>query len=1011
MKAKGSKRLISVALTLCLLLCSVVPAVFTVNSAVTATKVEYMSDYVCADFSNNRLFALNGTKLYLNNTDYSGGYELYDYAQIAPDSTLTFLDAMIVGERIYSLYKDSEKCYLNMLNTSYLQNFTNTLNFDCDKLFAFENGDILVSLVNEGGDYVFYLQGNGNYKFFKLSEKIYDFYGAIGNKVYYRTANGLRYAEVSETAFTQNTKIINNVNNSAYSRVNPLEFSGSNLAAVNTGDVYSVSDDSTFTKKLSFDRNAYTQSSGSLTAFVSSSNLVIGADGSDKLSAYDSSTFEYVSSVNTAYLPYMLCTNGSSVLCIEKNGNDYYMETFETSDFIEIEAEVINLNNEYVYKSRTKTDMAVRYSNALNNADLNEYSLSDEGSLNSPYEGTLIKSNVQSNLIDFSNYLRYLCGLSEYTYGGDSTAVTAGKGAVLLNTVWTRHNITGHTPPRPTDMDEDFYNDAYSVCGGNISYGYGSTLIEQIKAIRGLNNDLNNASNYEINSGGYHQGYNTPGHRNTFLQRGGDKLTYGYADRVLLQYYEYAQSNPNATGTIIEVDNNEAAYAWPAPGEFPLEEIDPKAMWSVYFNTDKLDLGNKNPVVSITDLTTGEVFVRDTEMHDVDGQREGYATSNFWGKSICFTPPQASSFEGKSYKVTIENLVNNQKLPATVEYTINFFDYKGKYIIDGAEYEMDEYGKLTLISLPTEPSTQAPSTAEVTTVEPTTEAVTTEPTEAPSTVEITTAEPTTEPERFLNVHFISNTFPSTDYTVKVNGNNERFEIAYIWNRDIKVDSYKWSLSFDSSKMRCYNYTTDSEAVYITSDGSIISTWSNANNPIELHQGDEFARFGFEALSYGDTTVTFNIDDITEHQEVVPTTTAEVTTVAPSTEPITTVQPTTAEITTEPVETTTEITTSEPEPTEAQPTTAVITSEPFETTVPDTTAAPTPQYLIGDVNSDGTVDTLDAIIVQKYSADKTKLDDRQLYVGDVNDDGYVDVLDAAMIQKFSAEKLKEFKKKH
>ena len=829
MKTRISKRILSLLLTLCLLLCSFAPSVLTVNAA-TAVKVEYMGDYVCADFSNSRLFALKGTKLYLNNTDYSGGYELYDYAQIAPDSTLTFLDAMIVGEKIYSLSKDSEKCYLNMLNTSSLQNFTNTLNFDCDKLFAFENGDILVSLVNEGGDYVFYLQSNGNYKFFKLSEKIYDFYGATGNKVYYRTANGLKYAELSESAFIQNSQKINNVNNSAYNRVKPLEFSDSNLAAVNTGDVYSVSDDSTFTKKLSFNRNAYTQSSGSLTAFVSNSNLVIGADGSDKLSAYDSSTFEYVSSVNTAYLPYMLCTNGSSVLCVEKNGNDYYLEIFEVSDFIKIDAEVINLNNENVYKNRTKTDLAVRYSNALNNADLNEYSLFDEGSLNPPYEGTLIKSDVQSNLIDFSNYLRYLCGLSEYTYGGDTTAVTAGKGAVLLKTVWTRHNITGHTPPRPTDMDEDFYNDAYSVCGGNISYGYSSTLREQIKAIRGLNNDLNNASNYEINSGGYHQGYNTPGHRNTFLQRGGDKLTYGYADRVLLQYYEYAQSNPNATGTIIEVDNNEAAYAWPAPGEFPLEEIDPKAMWSVYFNTDKLDLGNKNPVVSITDLTTGEVFVRNTEMHDVDGQREGYATSNFWGKSICFTPPQTNSYAGKSYKVTIENLVNNQKLPAKLEYTINFFDYKGKYIIDGAEYEMDEYGKLTLISLPTEPSTQAPSTEEITTAEP----VTTEPTEAPTTVEITTAPPAT---------------------------------------------------------------------------------------------------------------------------------------------------------------------------------AEITSEPFETTVPDTTAAPTPQYLIGDVNGDGSIDTLDAIIVQKYSADKTKLNDRQIYVGDVNDDGYVDVLDAAMIQKFSVEKLKEFKKKH
>ena len=72
--------------------------------------------------------------------------------------------------------------------------------------------------------------------------------------------------------------------------------------------------------------------------------------------------------------------------------------------------------------------------------------------------------------------------------------------------------------------------------------------------------------------------------------------------------------------------------------------------------------------------------------------------------------------------------------------------------------------------------------------------------------------------------------------------------------------------------------------------------------------------------------------------------------------------------------------------------------------------PMSYYGATDFNGDGSVDTLDAIIVQKYAAEKTTLNERQLYVGDVNDDGYIDVLDAAMIQKYAVEKLSGFKKK-
>ena len=66
--------------------------------------------------------------------------------------------------------------------------------------------------------------------------------------------------------------------------------------------------------------------------------------------------------------------------------------------------------------------------------------------------------------------------------------------------------------------------------------------------------------------------------------------------------------------------------------------------------------------------------------------------------------------------------------------------------------------------------------------------------------------------------------------------------------------------------------------------------------------------------------------------------------------------------------------------------------------------------ISDVNDDGYVDTLDAVLVQKYASERVQFDERQIYVADVNDDNNVDILDATQIQKYAAEKITEFKKK-
>lgn len=120
---------------------------------------------------------------------------------------------------------------------------------------------------------------------------------------------------------------------------------------------------------------------------------------------------------------------------------------------------------------------------------------------------------------------------------------------------------------------------------------------------------------------------------------------------------------------------------------------------------------------------------------------------------------------------------------------------------------------------------------------------------------------------------------------------------------------------------------------------------------------------------------------------------------PVTEPEPSTEPT-EEVTTAPVTEPTEPVT-EPVETTVEPTTV-----PVETTVEPTTEP----ILIGDVNLDGIVDIMDAVMVQLYATDNASFDDTQKYAADVNDDGNIDVLDAMDIQKFVSSKITEFKKK-
>ena len=707
-----------------------------------------IGQYAYADYANNRYFTLVDDKIYVYDAESGIHNEFYNFKDKSADpATFMFYDFYTLDSKLYYLYQCGGSSYIMIVDFNKLSIYNNKLNIACTSLIALNSGDIITfSPVNKG--IVFIIHSDGSTSSHNVPSGVNDFYGEdlIGN-IYYSASNGLTFASYDGKSFVPSNKKVSGVNIDLNKHTSALEIYDRRILADYTGNVCSLSDGKA-DKLFAFNRPNFSdinyQGFGSETVFVPDSQYAIGMGGNASLDLYNYVENEYISSLDTKHNVYAVIRFGSGVLCFEKDSTGCYVEIIPISLFTQIQSSVTNLNELDVYKNRSSSDVAQKYIQAISGFDLSEDMLEESGSATAPYAQSVMSQRAQQALLNFSNYQRWICGLSDYQTGGKESVELAAKGAILLNA----SSVQGHYPPKPYDMDEDFYNIAYKGTGGNISYGHENTIKGGIQAIRALTNDTNNQSNAEIYSenGLNYQGYNTPGHRNSFLQRGGDYITYGSSDRVLLQYFEYAQLNPNHSGTFTENNNNEAAYAWPAPGAFPADEIDTEAFWTVYLNTDKINTGYKNLIITITDLQTGESVVRNTVMHDVDGQREGYSLSTFWGKSISFTPPKTDSYKGKSYKITIENLVDGKGMPAEIEYTINMFDYSDKFIIDGIEYEISENGELVPVHVPaTEPVTSQPVTEPVTS-QPVTEPVTipeiTEPSSVPTDP---TIEPTTVP--------------------------------------------------------------------------------------------------------------------------------------------------------------------------------------------------------------------------------------------------------------------------
>lgn len=213
-----------------------------------------------------------------------------------------------------------------------------------------------------------------------------------------------------------------------------------------------------------------------------------------------------------------------------------------------------------------------------------------------------------------------------------------------------------HFPPKPSNMDQTFYDEAikgtagimtsesFYRTSGNISY---NSLMAY--SIKGYVDDTNNI---EPNVG----------HRLSILDPLAKNTVFGYA-------YGYGVVDMLSSS---DVKVNDSFYSWPAPGNFPVEAMDIDAKWSI-------ELSNPNyfvdGVIEIKLKANGKTYSfknGDFELY-YDSSYEAYYFDIPTELKKYLTDGGYDFIEGKKVEVEVHNIADDQGNTYIISYPINFF--------------------------------------------------------------------------------------------------------------------------------------------------------------------------------------------------------------------------------------------------------------------------------------------------------------------------------------------------
>lgn len=306
--------------------------------------------------------------------------------------------------------------------------------------------------------------------------------------------------------------------------------------------------------------------------------------------------------------------------------------------------------------SHTKKEIVEK----MNNIIQYDYSNSEylvTPSSKAPYAAGSLEQGVIDDTLRRINFFRWLYGINP-VYVNTAKMERNQKGAVLLAAI---RELT-HTPDKPSDMDDDFYNEGYAGCYYGATTGdyySGNCAVDSSYmpyVIDGYISDIYNVSTE----------YGAVGHRNSLLDPYAYAVSFGRCGyySTLSMYYALSVSEYNSLSE--NSFNYENFFSYPSAGYFPKSLFEPSEYFSVYlFNVYSY------PSTMTATFTYNGVEYKATSI-----------TKEYREPIVSFQmPSELRDALGTNYEmpectidVKVDGYVLNDGTTGTVMYTTTFFD-------------------------------------------------------------------------------------------------------------------------------------------------------------------------------------------------------------------------------------------------------------------------------------------------------------------------------------------------
>lgn len=316
-------------------------------------------------------------------------------------------------------------------------------------------------------------------------------------------------------------------------------------------------------------------------------------------------------------------------------------------------------NENEITEAHTKKEIVQKMNDVIKyNYNNSEYA--QVPSTKAPYSAGSLQSGVIQDTLRNINFYRWLVGLNPVTAKYDKMERNQ-KGAVVL----AANRVLSHTPTKPADMDEDFYNEGYAGCyfgatpgdyySGNVALD--ASIMPRI--VDGYISDLYNANT----SNG------AVGHRNSILDPLAYSASFGKAGSysTLSMYYALSIAQYNSLSQNEFVIQPFTAY--PSSGYFPRTLFRASECWSTLL----IYTADYTSSLKATFIYNGREYVADNFMKEgsepiVSFKMPASLISALGINKNSYMPACTIGVRIEGYEV------EDGESTITLNYTVNFFD-------------------------------------------------------------------------------------------------------------------------------------------------------------------------------------------------------------------------------------------------------------------------------------------------------------------------------------------------